>query len=138
MTRKFSTPIQKLVERAERSQKAKRAPRAAGGVKHRASADEHAVRELVLYIDNESDLSMLGPRGQGKSMVENLLRKKRSGKYDSALAPKLWRYLADAGAKRYLKEFGGSVATFTPATRELAALQLSRDFEQRYDAGDFR
>jgi hypothetical protein len=151
---KLSPSIQKLVDQAEAAERRGRAkPKRASSRKapakrrgnpgprgHREPADPHAARELELYIENESDLSPWGPRGQGREIAKNLARKMRSGKYDPAKAPKLWAYLAEAGAKRYAKEFGIArewARTFTPATRELVAVSLARDFEDRFKAGDW-
>lgn len=47
--------------------------------------DEHAARELDLYAENTSELY-----GQFKSIIANLQRKIKSGKYDAAKAPVLW------------------------------------------------
>lgn len=145
---KFSPKIQKLVDQAEaaerrgrakpkRKAKAKSNP---GHRRHREPADQHAARELGLYIENESDLSPWGPRGQGRDIAKNLVRKMRKGTYDPDKAPKLWSYLTEAAAKRYAKEFGVArewSRTFTPATREMVAVSLARGFEDRYKAGDW-
>ena len=63
---------------------------------HRAPADEHAARELVMYIENESDLSPDGPRGQGRDVLLNALRRWRKGTYDPKLAVRLFEYLAES------------------------------------------
>ena len=72
---------------------------------HREPADEHAATELVMYIENESDLSPDGPSGQGRSAMLNMLRKWKNGTYDSTLAVRQFAYLTESGAKRYAKEF---------------------------------
>ena len=61
------------------------------------------VHELKLYIENDSDLY----RQKIIPIVKNIQRKMKSGKYDHKKAPKLWMYLADMGAKKYLKDFPG-------------------------------
>lgn len=112
-----------------------------GPTRHREPADEQAAHELVLYIDNTSDLSLQGPRGQGRDIAVNLMRKRAKGVYDPALAVKLLEYLTEAGAKRYAKEMGSSErewsAMFTPATRHEAAKELEETFRQAADAGDY-
>lgn len=109
--------------------------------RHRESADEHAATELVMYIENESDLSPDGPRGQGRDVLLNALRKWKKGTYDPALAVKLFGYLVESGAKRYAKEFGSFErewsTMFTPATRQEAAKQLEASFRKAAEHGEY-
>lgn len=107
---------------------------------HREPADEQAATELVLFIENESDLSPDGPKGQGRSVLVNALRKWRKGTYDPALGVKLFEYLAEAGAKRYAKEFSVGTdwsAIFNPATRHEAARQLEASFSNSAKNGEY-
>lgn len=67
------------------------------------SSDDIGLTELELYIDNDRELYE-----KKKLIILNLMKKIQSGKYDHTLAPKLWLYLVDAGAKKYLKEFGST------------------------------
>lgn len=118
--------------------KATEAPRAVTA--HRDPADQQAATELVMYIENESDLSPDGPRGQGQSVRVNALKKWRAGTYDPVLGVRLFEYLAEAGAKRYAKEF--SVGTdwstiFNPATRHEAARQLEASFRSSAENGEY-
>lgn len=86
------------------------------------------VRELVLYITNDGELY----RGMTRSIINNMRRKRKSGKYDSALAVKGWMYLADAGVRKYDKEFGsgrGSLTMLNKATREAIAEELMEYYE---------
>jgi hypothetical protein len=101
-------------------------PNARGSV-----ANEHHVRELSLYIENE--YSLVGaPNSRGKAIHENLLRKVKSGKYDKALAPKAWQYLIDDGAKKYTKEYGdgNGFGAFTAADRRQVAEEYARAWEE--------
>lgn len=104
-------------------------------------ADVTAANELVLYIENTSDLSPDGPRGQGRDVLLNALRKFRKGTYDPALAVKLFGYLVESGAKRYAKEFGSSErewsTMFPPATRQEAARQLEASFRNSAERGEY-
>lgn len=104
---------------------------------HRAAVDQHAATELVMYIENTSDLSPDGPSGQGRSVLLNALRKWRNGTYDPELAVRLFGYLADAGAKRYQKEFGSDSPIFSPATRHEAAKQLEASFRSSAENGEY-
>jgi hypothetical protein len=92
--------------------------------------DEHAKNELDLYAENTSELY-----NQKKSILANIARRLKSGKYDHSLAPKLWMYWVDAAAKRYTQEFGGHgdaiSVIFNKATREALAKELA----DRYRSG---
>jgi len=106
-----------------------------------APADEHAAQELVMFIENTSDLSPDGPSGQGRSVLLNALRKWRKGTYDPARAVTLFGYLVESGAKRYAKEFSSSPrewsTMFTPATRREAAGQLEASFRNSVKNGEY-
>jgi hypothetical protein len=91
------------------------------------SVDETAKRELDLYAENTFELY-----NQKKSILANIQRKLKSGKYDHALAPKLWGYWVTAAAKRYQKEFGSDAPIFSKATREALAQELA----DRYRTGE--
>lgn len=95
-----------------------------------ALADHAAARELFVSSDS---WSALYPKR--KAIQLNLLRKYRSGKYDSKKAPKLYAYLMDDAARRYGREFGNGEADglrmFSPATRLAAgALMAAHDYEE--------
>lgn len=98
----------------------KRYGRAASG-----PVDKHMVEELDLYMENESSLYP-----QKKSILANIQRRLKSGKYDHALAPKLWGYWVTSGAKKYGQEFPG--AKFNKATRDA----LAQEFADRYRSGE--
>ena len=92
--------------------------------------DTTAADELDLYAENTSELY-----NQKQSILANIRRKIASGKYNHALAPKLWMYWVDAAAKRYVKEFGsgGNISTvFNKATRE----HLAHELANRYRNGE--
>jgi hypothetical protein len=106
----------------------------------RDPADEHAAEELKLYLDNEATLSPQGPSGQGREIAKNLLRKMKAGKYEPTKAPKLWGYLVEAAAKKYAKEFDDArrwASMFNPATRDLVAVELAREFEHAVAEGAY-
>jgi hypothetical protein len=131
-TRKLSTPL--FAQRVSPGVAAKRP------ATHREPADEQAATELVLYIENTSELSPDGPSGQGRSVLLNALRKWKKGTYDPKLAVKLFEYLAEAGAKQYAKEFGEAKewgTLFTPATRHEAAKQLEASFRNSVKNGEY-
>lgn len=92
--------------------------------------DETAKDELDLYAENTSELY-----GQKKAILANIKRKHASGKYNHALAPKLWMYWVESAAKRYAREFGGGQAwhkMFDMPTRKALAKELA----DRYRSGE--
>lgn len=106
----------------------------------RGEVDRHAAEELVMYIENTADLSLDGPRGQGNSILLNLMRKWRKGKYESPLAVKLFMYLTESGAKRYVEEMHSSLPwnqMFNVPTRTEAARQLEASFRERAEQGEY-
>ena len=127
--KRFSRNIQQLVDKAE-SQRKRRT------VRHREPADRHMARELVLYIHNTSGLAPFGPSGLGPNIARNLVAKMMRGRYDPSRAPAAWLYLVREAAKRYSREI--APIRPDPATRELAATELARDFERRHKAGDWQ
>ena len=91
------------------------------------SSDEHAETELKLYIENDRDLY----RQQIVPIIKNVQKKMKSGKYDHAQAPKLWLYLVDNGAKKYVKEFGGDVKRDWPKDLRMS---IANEFANEYKA----
>lgn len=99
-------------------------------------ADPVAVRELVLFIENDSGLY----RQQHLPIIKNLMLKKKKGIYDSEKAAKLFVYLAENGAKKYNKEFGdgtGYGPSFNPDTRRKVAMELRDAFEAEAKSGSY-
>lgn len=93
----------------------------------KSSANEHNVRELFLYITNDGDLY----RQRVEPIIKNLRLKVKKNKYDHALAIKIYQYLADDGARKYMKEYGTTGdrvdSTFTKVDRTQCAKEL-RDY----------
>lgn len=106
-------------------------------------ADESAARELELYIDNDADLH----RQQFVPIVKNLMLKRRKGIYDREKAVKLFMYLMESGAKKYVREFvqsstPGSIppkidTVFNKNTRLLAARRFRDSFETEAELGNY-
>lgn len=93
------------------------------------------VDELVLYITNDGALY----RQMTTPIIENMKRKRKSGKYDDTLAVKGWMHLADEGVRRYDKEFGsgrGSLTMLNKATREAIARELKEYYEDEISYED--
>lgn len=96
----------------------------------REEADEHAARELSLFIEN--DYALVGaPNSLGKAIEKNLLAKIRNGSFDLGKSEQAWMYLMEEGAKKYAKEFASErewSRIFNPATRELVAHEFAVTF----------
>lgn len=82
-----------------------------------AAVDTHAVRELVLYTENDYHLW----ERRMPEFAKNLAAKIKRGQYDAGKAVKLIEYLTKEAADKYSKEYGGS---FSVATRRAAAEEL--------------
>lgn len=95
--------------------------------------NEHAANDLDLYAENTREL-----HGQFNSIIANIKRKIRTGRYSPILAPKLWMYWYDAAAARYVKEFGGGVREkFPKALREHLAAERARDEYKKIKNGEY-
>ena len=91
--------------------------------------------ELALYTVNDGDIY----RQTIQPIVKNLARKIHNGTYDKDLAINAWLYAADAGAKKYTKEFGthgpnGSFGVFTKADRIAAAREIGEQYDEEVQA----
>ena len=89
--------------------------------------DAIASRELKLYIENDKDLY----RQQIVPIIKNVQRKMKSGKYEHSQAPKLWLYLVDNGAKKYVKDFGGDAKKDFPKDLRMS---IANEFANEYKA----
>lgn len=100
-------------------------------------ADEDAARELELFIENDAILY----RQQFIPIVKNLMKKRMRGVYDRERAVKLFMYLVDAGARKYVQEFGTTgqrVDTmFNRNTRLEVARSLRDSFETEASLGNY-
>jgi hypothetical protein len=96
----------------------------------RDHVDEHAARELELFIENTGELY-----GQRKAILDNLHKKVVKGKYSPVAAPKLWLYWVEAGVRQYAKEMHEDpkavLRKFSPATRRHVAAEFAKDAETR-------
>lgn len=102
----------------------------------RGEADPTGARELELYIDNDADLY----RQQQQPILKNLWRKMVKGTYDFEKSVKLVKYLADNGAKKYAREFGGTSdwsAMFNVPTRLAVARSLAQRYREQLEAREF-
>ena len=77
-------------------------------------------RELELFIMNDQDLY----RQMFLPILMNLARKMKRGVYNHQMAPKLWQYLVDQGARKYVMQNGGTVRNTFP---KQARIELAKD-----------
>ena len=101
--------------------------------------DAESSRELDLYIMNDEELY----RRRFMPIILNLRRKINRGVYDHKKSVKLWMYLVDDAAKKYVEEFGDQTDDvkdmFPKETRlkvaEVISLREKENIEQgEYDA----
>lgn len=99
------------------------------------AVDQAAMHDLELYMENERSLY-----NQKMSIIQNIQRRMKKDQYNPALAPKLWMYWVDAGAKAYIKENapGARVQDMFPKPlREALAKQFAKDYEEQIRNGEY-
>lgn len=88
--------------------------------------DQHAVRDLVLYADNDRELATR----QREPFYANMARRMKKGTYKAELGVKLWGYYVERAAKKYAKEVSRDPrswsTTFPPAVRR----EVAKHYEQ--------
>lgn len=96
-----------------------------------------AATELKLFIENDADLY----RHHGLPILKNLANKAANGEFNREKAIKLYMYLMENGAKKYVKENGGPGdqwhEIFNLPTRREAAREFINDFEAEYKTGNY-
>jgi len=91
-------------------------------------------RELELFIMNDQDLY----RQMFMPIIMNLARKMKRGVYNHQMAPKLWQYLVDQGAKKYVMQHGGTVRnTFPKQARMELAKDMADEQMEMLKAGEY-
>jgi hypothetical protein len=104
--------------------------------------DTHAARELELFVENDADLY----RQQYTPINKNLVTKMARGVYNHSGAVKLFGYLMESGAKKYIKQHGSVHPytgrdewhqVFSPATRKAAAERFAHHFEVEAKLGNY-
>ena len=110
--------------------------------------DEHAAKELFLWIENDGDMY----RQQYTPILKNLTAKKARGVYDRTQAVKLFGYLVENGAKKYYREVVQGLSTeytfvrhvspewsrmFPKKLRDAVAEELRDRFEDEHGLGNY-
>jgi len=91
--------------------------------------DSDAVNELDLFIMNDEDLY----RRRFMPIITNIKRKIKRGIYDHEKVIKLWMYLVDDAARKYVQEFGTpeqDVKDMFPKETRLQVAQVIADREK--------
>ena len=91
--------------------------------------DSDAVNELDLFIMNDEDLY----RRRFMPIIKNIKRKIKRGVYDHEKVIKLWMYLVDDAARKYVQEHGSQdqdVADMFPKETRLKVAQIIADREK--------
>ena len=91
--------------------------------------DSDAVNELDLFIMNDEDLY----RRRFMPIITNIKRKMKRGIYDHEQVIKLWMYLVDDAARKYVQEFGTpdqDVKDMFPKETRLQVAQVIADREK--------
>jgi hypothetical protein len=97
------------------------------------TVDRAAADDLSLYIKDEVTLQK-----QKNSIIKSIIGKKSSDTYDHTKAPALWDLLVVAGAKSYVKEFGGDVDTLFPReVRQTVAVQFANEYNAEIESGTY-
>ena len=92
--------------------------------------DDDMVYELKVYIENDAQLY----RQRTRPVQVNLEKKWQKGTYDHAQAPKLWLYLVNDGAKKYVKEHGSPGMKVDVATRKKVAQEMADEWQVEMEA----
>jgi hypothetical protein len=89
--------------------------------------DTEATRELDLFIQNDEDLY----RRRFMPIILNLKKKIAKGIYDHKLAVKMWMYLVDDAAKKYVEEYGSQTDDVKDMFPKEVRLQVAQDLADR-------
>ena len=96
-----------------------------------------SVNELDSFIMNDEDLY----RRRFMPIISNIKRKMNRKIYDHDKAQKLWMYLVDDAAKKYVKEFGSPGSDvkdmFPKETREKVARDLADKEKENIEQGEY-
>lgn len=102
----------------------------------KSAAGDVEVRELEIFIDNESDLY----EKYTMPIYKNLTKKMKKGEYKKELAAKAFHAMVDLAAKKYAKEFANPKdwnSIFSPEVRRRVADSLVENFESAYEGKEY-
>jgi len=90
-------------------------------------------RELKLYIENDSALY----RQRFLPIMRNLSNHMAKDRYKDSLAVKAFMHLVEAGAKKYIKDFGGDKNTFSKNDKKAVSKEFVQEFKDAYDNEEY-
>ena len=115
------------VMNGKRARKGKRNP------SRRSNPYSIEARELELFTENDRALARTFT-----AIYKKLINKQATGKYSKTKAIQEFKYVVEEGAKRYVKEFGGTwFKMFPPAVRKEVAAAFRDCFEAEAALGNF-
>jgi len=91
--------------------------------------DQDAARELKLFTENDADIY----RQRTTPIVRNLRTKQARGTYDREKAVTLFMYLAEAGARKYAREYGDGEANWSRMFPKDVRLAVSREWRDEFE-----
>jgi hypothetical protein len=98
---------------------------------------ESVALELKQFTENDGDIY----RQTTTPILKNLITKRAQGKYDHELAAQAFMYLAEAGARKYAREFDRNEsrwhAMFPIEVRRQIAAEWRDEFEQEAELGNY-
>ncbi len=93
--------------------------------------------DLVLWIENDGNLY----RSETVPLIHSLMLKRKEGIYNFEKSVKSFEYLAEAGAKSYVKQVVESglpwFEVIPPAVRKQTARMLAEIFKRKADGGEY-
>ena len=98
---------------------------------------ESVAQELKMFTENDGDIY----RQSTTPILKNLVTKRAQGKYDHELAAQTFMYLAEAGARKYAREFDRDEsrwhAIFPVEVRRQVAAEWRDEFEVEAKLGNY-
>jgi len=91
--------------------------------------DQDAARELKLFTENDADIY----RQRTTPIVRNLRTKQAQGRYDHEKAVTLFMYLAEAGARKYAREYSTGEAEWSKMFPKDVRLAVSREWRDEFE-----
>lgn len=92
--------------------------------------DADAARELKIFAENDADLY----RQKTTPIVRNLRTKQARGVYDHERAVDAFMYLAEAGARKYAREFSTGEHEWSKMFPRDVRLAVSREWRDEFEA----
>jgi len=100
-------------------------------------SDESVATELEIFTENDRDVY----HRTTEPLIKNLATKKAQGKYDHEKAVQAFMYMAEAGAREYVRQHGSPGddwhEMFPIGVRRMAATKWRDEFEEEFRLGNY-